>query len=445
MLSFSVENYRCFAERATLQLADNVMAHRRKSLAKGHTWEQHVEPVAGIFGANASGKSTLLQALSEFLQIFSLKLFKTPDELYHPFRLSSEYEDKPTFYSLDFVHKEQRWVYDVSVDGNGVCSETLTTWKNTQRVEVLKKDRAEGILEMSIPGADAKTVSLFVNFLSRNSGLALPIILRIDPLSETLLLPDFLSESFTFIWPDEANKETRHRWLTRKILRQSQWVDIVIEVLQMADLGIEHFSIHEGETKQKNLDTAERFNRFIDDSIDEGDYLDRVDDKQIETVADALVLHHSMKDGGSKHLKFEEESRGTIAWLNLAVPAIFVLLNGGVLVCDEIDDSLHPQLVRLIVDLYQNPDINTLNAQLVFNTHDAGLLENYPDCALEDKQIWFTEKDNEGKAELYLLPSGIRKGTNYAKRYIQGAMGAIPHVRSGDLQELIEELREEDV
>jgi hypothetical protein len=102
---------------------------------------------------------------------------------------------------------------------------------------------------------------------------------------------------------------------------------------------------------------------------------------------------------------------------------------------DELDASKHPLLVRSLVELFHNPEINKKNAQLIFNTHDTSLLDQ---TLFRRDQIWLTEKDGVGAAHLYsLLEYGPRKGESLAKGYLQGRYGAIPFL--GDPSLLVEE------
>ena len=108
-----------------------------------------------------------------------------------------------------------------------------------------------------------------------------------------------------------------------------------------------------------------------------------------------------------------------------------VFENGKILVIDEIERSLHPSLVEMIIKFFHNPKINKGNAQLIFNTHDTNLLSL--DIFRRD-QIWFAEKDpKKGDTDLYPLDDfSVRKNENIQKGYLNGRYGAIPFVATGD-------------
>ena len=120
----------------------------------------------------------------------------------------------------------------------------------------------------------------------------------------------------------------------------------------------------------------------------------------------------------------ELESEGTLQMFAVSTPILEALEKGHVLFIDELDTSLHPLLVRSLVEMFHNPDINRCNAQLIFNTHDTTLLDQ---SLFRRDQIWFTEKDADGAADLYsLLDFSPRKNEALAKGYLQGRYGAIP-------------------
>lgn len=99
------------------------------------------------------------------------------------------------------------------------------------------------------------------------------------------------------------------------------------------------------------------------------------------------------------------------------------------LLVDELDASLHPEMVRYIVELFQSEEINSRGAQLIFTTHDVSLLGNAPTRLLEPSSVWFVEKDRSGVSELFSLDEfDQRSGNNNQRRYLAGQFGALPQV-----------------
>ena len=104
-----------------------------------------------------------------------------------------------------------------------------------------------------------------------------------------------------------------------------------------------------------------------------------------------------------------------------------MLDTGKVLIIDELDKSLHPYIVKYIVEIFNDSDVNKNNAQLIFNTNDTNLLDLE---LLRRDQIWFTEKNpNTGESSLYALDDfSVRKSENVEKGYLLGRYGAVPFI-----------------
>jgi len=131
-------------------------------------------------------------------------------------------------------------------------------------------------------------------------------------------------------------------------------------------------------------------------------------------------------------MPFDQESEGTKTLFSLAGPILVALHGGGVLVVDELDRSLHTQLAKRIVTMFNDPATNPNNAQLVFNTHDTNLLDT---DVLRRDQIWFTEKGSDGATRLFPLTDfRARKYENLERGYLQGRYGAVPSISTPDLR-----------
>jgi hypothetical protein len=128
-----------------------------------------------------------------------------------------------------------------------------------------------------------------------------------------------------------------------------------------------------------------------------------------------------------------EESAGTQQFFALAGPFLQTLEEGSVLVVDELDARLHPLLTKQLVGLF-NSSVNRKNAQLIFATHDQGLLDQKQ---IRRDQIWFVEKDMMGASNLFSLDEikGVRKDANFQREYLLGQFGGVPHL--GDFQKAI--------
>src|SRR5208282_6058230 len=122
-------------------------------------------------------------------------------------------------------------------------------------------------------------------------------------------------------------------------------------------------------------------------------------------------------------------SAGTQKFVAMMGPFLHTLREGAVLFVDELEAKLHPLLTKALVGLF-NSSANRKNAQLIFATHDEGLLD--PQLIRRD-QVWFVEKNGLGSSQLYCLDEikGVRKEAKFAKEYLLGQFGGVPRI--GDL------------
>ena len=142
---------------------------------------------------------------------------------------------------------------------------------------------------------------------------------------------------------------------------------------------------------------------------------------------DRIQLKHKTAFGDA-WLPLKEESKGTQMLFRIALPILQAIDEGGFVAIDELEASLHPSLAQSIVRLFNDPESNPKNAQMLFTTHDTNLLgTTLGEPTLRRDQVWLTEKDAEGATVLYPLTDyKPRKAENLERGYLQGRYGAIP-------------------
>jgi AAA15 family ATPase/GTPase len=146
------------------------------------------------------------------------------------------------------------------------------------------------------------------------------------------------------------------------------------------------------------------------------------------TLKRQTFLFQHQTDDEDSWLDLEEESAGTKALFRMA-PSVFMALDlGGLLLVDELESSLHPLLGLMILRLFNSPETNPRNAQMLFTTHDTNLMgTTLGEPPLRRDQIWFTEKEENGGTRVYPLTDyKPRKSENLERGYLQGRYGAIP-------------------
>jgi hypothetical protein len=168
--------------------------------------------------------------------------------------------------------------------------------------------------------------------------------------------------------------------------------------------------------------------RFADLGIDDVRVFAHQDGREVRLV------HR----GGDEELTFAlpDESAGTRTWFRLIGPVLAALRHGHLLLFDEIDACLHPQLSARLIELFQDPVTNPRNAQLIFSTHDTSLLNH-----LNRDEVRLTEKGADGATTLTALAefSGekVRRSLNLEKAYLHGRFGAVPELDQSTLREAL--------
>ncbi|MBB5955684.1 hypothetical protein FHS29_002265 [Saccharothrix tamanrassetensis] len=424
--SFRLSNHRSFRDEQEL------------SLIPAYARDPQAVPVVAIYGANASGKSNLLDGLSfmaEAVRDSFGKWSPTGGIPRRPFRLDRS-SDRPSAFVAELVEGGVRYVYGFEVDDERVRSEWLYSYPEKRKRVVFEREVDEMKFGTTVGDARAKLEvlegmlrpnSLFLS-LAGQASLTLPAAVH-RWFTEKLVF------RLTGLGPDEmAMKQV----VMGDASRRRRFADLV----KAADLGVSALVVSYSHPLPAAVEAKSAQNIDIDWDIIEEALDDVVEDpgerrhllSALRRALDAdgrIGLRH----GGGEVFGLNDESAGTRAWLGLLPVALAVLENGGALVVDEIDASLHPQLTARLVALFRDPDANPAAAQLVFTTHDASLLSPaLGEQVLERDEIWFVQKDQDGVSELYPLTDfhPRKEGENLERRYLGGSYGAVPNLMSED-------------
>lgn len=372
-----------------------------------------VLPVAGIFGANASGKSKIVDAI-QFMQsavVLSHQRWLPEQRIgRQPFLLDQRSRTWPSRFEIEIALNGVRYRYGFTCDDTRFRSEWLYAYpKNRRRVLFERTDDSvrfgehlfgerEAIRRMTRPN------SLFLSAAAANNH-------------------EQLSEVHRWFAEDcrvaVAGNATGRLGETLHIYEEHERDD-VLRLLQFADLGIDDLEISTPEVS----DTERRLMAdIVRLRLPEGE---KFDPASIEPFPKISLRH------GTEILPIEVESSGTRTWLELVGPIVSTLRHGDLLVVDELDARLHPSLAGHLVKLFQDPETNSRGAQLVFNTHDVTLLGPNTPARLRRDEIWLTEKDpRTGATRLFPLTEygRIRDGLDNVERaYLRGRYGAVPFI-----------------
>jgi hypothetical protein len=211
----------------------------------------------------------------------------------------------------------------------------------------------------------------------------------------------------------------------------------VIALLRAADLGVS-----DARVRKVDPELATRIRKAALIIAGQEDESEGPENDPSAILQSVQLLH--VGPTGPVAFDADEESLGTLIWLGLLGVVVDALLDGAVLLADELDASLHPGLVRQLVRLFQSPVTNPNRAQLVVNLHDISLIsadQGHP--LIGRDQCWFTEKLNDGRTQLLsLADQAPRKGEAIAARYLAGRYGGTPILSDAEFDVALERLLE---
>lgn len=416
LIEFSVKNFLSFKDKVTLSMEkgngdenlENVVSENGTYLLK----------TAAIYGANASGKSNILSALScAILMVRNSNLIPVGGKwnFVKPFLFDEVSRNEPSEFEFIFTSNGVKYRYSFSTDMNRIYDEVLDAYysqkptniftrKNTNsyefstdksRLEELSNNNTENklFLVTATTWNYDKTKDAYLWFVN-----AIDTYNSFDKIADGDLM-------------DYSNEEVGLKEFALKLLSEA---DILIK-----DITVNY--------EEKEMDST-MVDMLVPPMARNAEKL------KIKNVN--IELEHEVKDdNGNAHtykLNFTDESSGTKVLFAFAPFLKKAFETTKIIVVDELEKSMHPVLVEFIVKLFNNKDINKANSQLIFTTHSTNLLNLE---LLRRDQIWFTEKNpKNGVSDLFPLDSfSVRKDENIQKGYINGRYGAIPFIRDIDL------------
>lgn len=423
LVRFSVSNFRTFKEKATLNLiASNYDKETREkeNVITNLKYKTRNLKSAVIYGANASGKSKFMEALM-FMRHFAINSSKESqkgDEIsVEPFKLSTETESSPSEFEVVFYYNDIQYRYGFEVEKTQVVSEWLYHKPKTKEVELFYRD----FQNFEIHQRSFKKGAIGVKEgLIRDNALLLSLAAQLnDEISIQVI------EWFKRLKTISGLREEGYQGYTMSKTKDPKTKLRILELLKAADLGIQDIKLEMLDIDNLPKDMPKELKeRIIKESKEEN----------TDIISDVLTTHKKYDESKSyiEDVYFsldEDESSGTRKFFALTGPILDVIENGYILVVDELDSKLHPNLVCKLVSLFNSEELNPKNAQLIFNTHDSNLLSS---GLFRRDQIWFTEKNKYGAASLYSLADfktdSVRKTEAFEENYIRGKYGSVPYL-----------------
>ena len=398
LCQFTVKNYKSIRDEVTFDMQAAAISEHKDRIIKDVDGELYL-PVSAIYGPNGGGKSNVLEAINTLVAKILRPIYATADTEGHaflqkriivePFAFLEEYRESPTEFELFFRTDSAEYRYILHVKRDVVIYESLDRVK-------LETGRRSALFTRDENGVDLKG--------------AFARLKVSDDLSKTLAVLSYLGIAY---------KENA----------------VVKDVLNWFEFGIDFLNY--GNPMQElrmAVSTSEDVKHLMLDMIQEMD-LDIVDFRVEEKENDMIeVFTKHRVDDVETELELADESSGTKKLFGLLPFIAASLITGTTLVIDELDAKIHPVLLRHIIMMFNNMEINTHKAQLIFTSHDLSTMNN--DVFRRD-EIWFVAKGKAQNSKLYSLVEfkdakggSVRNDEKYDKRYLEGRYGADPYLQT---------------
>jgi len=415
LVEFSVSNFKSIKEKQTLSLiADESNVKYDNVFTPMEGDELRLIKSAVIYGANASGKSNIIQAFSTFLHFINRVKFDVKDDIpfFKPFLLDSAYSQKPTDFEFVFILDGIMYEYNLTFNSQEIISESLHFHPQNQKEMLFERKRSEVTLGESFQNQD----EVFKKAFKKSAYLSL---VAAEEHQQMRKIYEYFEDYVVFSSNNTDIRKILEVDITQKLFKNKNLRKRLAKLMRIADTHIDNFLIEESEIKfleQSPEDIPEEVLKWI---IDRHKY-------------EILTVHKSYENRNpASTVKFdlsEQESVGTKILYALGGLILLVLENGGIIIVDELDNSLHFELCKLLIKLFHFPASNPKNAQIIFATHETTLL----DWELFRKdQIYFTEKDKYGETDLFSAQDfeGIKDDAPFKEWYLQGKFGGKPNIK----------------
>ena len=405
LIRFSFKNFKSFKNENCLDMEATSLKEHEYNVAKIDNGEYL--KVSAIYGANASGKTNVLQAFDYMKKRIlvsddSKKNSPIDEENVYSFMINND----PIALEVEILAKNNKiYKYGFEVLKDTIISEWLFEKRVNKFYSIFERENNNVSMKPN-------KISDLVNIDERT--LFLNIYSKIDRNNEDFsnVYDWFVNSTYLDLGNPNFEKFINNR-VSLKILSDENYKKELLKFIKTFDSGIEGIK-----TTPDSIEAVKSNNGIID----------------IEVI-------HKGEKGEVKALPFYLESNGTRKMFHLFDFFMDALKNGMVLFVDELDAKLHPLLTRYIINLFHNSDTNKGNGQLIYSTHDTVNLNKE---TFRRDEIWFAEKDKDGISEIYALSDYIleddknagkkvRNDATYNKDYLTGRYGAIPVLEEFDI------------
>lgn len=441
LVSFSVQNFLSFSDKVELtmlptasvkELPQNVAVATVNGRG-GSKQELEILKSAVIFGQNAGGKSNLLFALKQFCNFVAKSHDNMEGTISVPFLLNHEKSKEPSEFEIRLLLNNVRYRFGFSVNEERVLEEWLfIADKGVERLLYTREyNQKTGADDYEYGPGQSKNFKMLEERVRPNA-LLLSVGAQFN-IQEALNIREFLkkiknsnAKKINVSDIPEAQLQAASLWL--------QYADIGVQAVEAASRKINFKAVlgndlEERMKKDKKSKTLHKMMQlFIAD-------MEETLQEQAQKTLNFIYLD---KDNRRVHIALEQQSAGTLALLVTACNIMEQYQQGGVLLFDELESSLHPMICEALLKIIHEIAGDTL--QFIMTTHNVSLLN--ADLFRRD-QVWIMEKDRSGQSGLKNLADfvGIRKFAKLGKHYLEGAFGGLPLLDDRKIKKFVAALR----
>lgn len=440
LIRFSVENFLSFGDRQTLSLLPG----------KGRLKEEHksksIDGVSAlktgvIFGANASGKSNLIKAISFGKRI--ILQGNKPDKpiIYPKFRLVDNYNEIDSRIEYEFQNNGKNYAYGFVFNNNEIKEEWLYQITNNKDIKIF--ERTESSFDFSyilaqIKKKEEKDFLIFTSKGTPKNQLFLSEIRtrrvqeNVSNIEDLYSAIDWFKNSLQIIFPEDKYNEG----IKFDLKENEELLEGFENFLKYFDTGISGVCLEKVDFDSVNVpkELTEKIKEDLSSSSSKTKatilssptttYFFSIKDGDL--LIEKFMTKHKIKNkAGFEKFDTSDESDGTNRIIDF-IPLLIDLFRGNkVFVIDEMERSLHPNLMYDIIDIFLK-NAADINSQLILTSHESSLLTQK---LLRKDEIWFVTKDKSGSSNLHSLEEyNVRFDKQIRQDYLLGRFKAIPRI-----------------
>ena len=392
-LNFKITNYRSIGKEIVVNF--EISESQRKN-AYSEVGGKAINNIACIVGPNASGKSNILKAIVFFLR-YICRSYSVPS-LRGEGNVDTHFccENAPTEFSTEFIDNQKQYKYEIGLFKGEVQREWLGELKeNTKRYNtIFKRESGKRIQNtLSVNTQDLERLRDDMSLLS--------LLLELNYFGKGEL--GTIKKLLTNVRPEvvigQHNPLRRLSEISKELEKDKLLFEELIEELKNIDTGISGLGFGKLQKINSDVNGEEEYS--------------------------AIVTKHTI-DGEVHPLLLLQESSGTLSYIDLFVHLYKIFRDGGLLIADELEQSLHPDITSRIINRFLDPEKNPNNSQILFTTHNPWFLQN-----LTKTQIFIAEKNSKSETELTRLDDiqGVRNDENYFIKYLAGEYDGRPKIK----------------